>query len=163
KSDSWGALSGRINFTGGTVVLMLVSAMTLLVATGCPKNSSSEPVAKGSKLFEGLKLKLAGADASVIQAFGSRARGWATRTGAIPVAGEGAVLVVRGDLLKDAALAEKYLTKFGRPLPSLPATWEDLAEIAEASADLHKMALPARSEEDRRTLGDFFRVAACYD
>jgi ABC-type glycerol-3-phosphate transport system substrate-binding protein len=213
---------------------MVVSASALLFATGCPNNTTPGTAAKEKKPFEGLKLKLAGADAGVAQALGSRARGWATRNGAtvetviadpttvsdsdivfvspsgvgmfaeandavavpkelteslnhpgqwsgilpiyrdrlaawagaqcaVPLAGEGAVLVVRSDLLKDVALSEKYLTKFGRPLPSSPATWEDLAEIAEASAELHKAALPARSEEDKRTLRDFFRVAACYD
>ena len=88
-----------------------------------------------------------------------RLAAWAGEPRAIPLAGDGAVLVIRTDRLGDAVLKQKYLAKFGRPLPLSPGTWEDLAEIAEACNGLSFAGVASRSQN----VNDFLRVAACYD
>ncbi len=82
---------------------------------------------------------------------------WGGVPRAIPLAGDGTLLVLNTARLAEPALQKKYLAKFGRPLPATPATWEDLAEISEACAELELGAAPALDMED------FFRIAACYD
>lgn len=92
-----------------------------------------------------------------------RLGGWAGEPVAVPLAGEASVLVLNTKRLADEALHAKYAAKFGRGLPSTPGTYDDIAEIADCCTELGLAAWPARSEEESRTLVDFFRVAACYD
>ncbi|CAN5347111.1 hypothetical protein BH11PLA2_BH11PLA2_51610 [soil metagenome] len=87
-----------------------------------------------------------------------RLSGWVGEPRAFPVSGEGAVLVLRTDLLSDPAVTAKHVAKFGKTLPALPGTWDDIAEIAETFAELNKAALPRET-----VLSDFLRVAACND
>lgn len=100
---------------------------------------------------------------AILDSYRTRLAGWAGEPRAIPLAGEGYVLVINSDRMADEALRAKYSAKFGRGLPMVPSTWEDVAEIAEAIRDLGATAWPARSDDEKRTLCDYFRVAACYD
>ena len=79
---------------------------------------------------------------------------WAGQPCAIPLAGDGAVLVFNTTALTDAKLTEAYRAKFGQPLPNPPRTWDDLAEISEACVAAGRKAGLA----PRDPLADFLRA-----
>ena len=88
---------------------------------------------------------------------------WGGRECAVPLAGEGAVLVFRADRLDDPAVRKAIAEKYRRdPLPI--RSWEDLAEVAAAvtavSGKPSLAPLPASATE---SLTRFCQIAACYD
>ena len=86
---------------------------------------------------------------------------WGGQARALPLAGEGVVIVYRADRLTEANLVAA-LRKRGLEKPAAPATWEEFAGLAAAFAEVDgKPSLPAMSGEELADL--FFRVAACYD
>jgi ABC-type glycerol-3-phosphate transport system substrate-binding protein len=83
----------------------------------------------------------------VLRPYAIRLTTWGDRTYALPILGEGMVLVYR----KDA-----FDGKDGRPAAP-PATWDDLAALAP------KMGLPPLPATADRLLAEFFVAAAAYD
>lgn len=110
---------------------------------------------------EALKsLEHPGQWARILPIYRNRLAGWAGEPRAIPIAGEGVVLVINSELMNHAALREKYAAKYGRPAPTIPTAWEEIAELAEICRGGAFMALATNSS---RSVDDFLRVAACYD
>jgi multiple sugar transport system substrate-binding protein len=86
---------------------------------------------------------------------------WGGQAHAVPLAGDGYVIVYRSDRLADANFAAAFRAAHGRD-PGPPATWEEFADLAAAlSASGKKPSLPALTAGETADL--FFRVAACYD
>ena len=88
--------------------------------------------------------------------------GWGGDIRAVPLAGEGYVVVYRADRFDDAATKATYLAKYARPLAA-PATWEEFADIAEFFADRFGTSLPMPNPEPALALREFHMIAACYD
>lgn len=83
-------------------------------------------------------------------AYGNRLTTWGERTYALPVIGEGMVLVYRKDLFDG---------KDGRPT-SPPADW---AELLNYRQSLGERYLPPLPTDPDRLAAEFFTAAACYD
>jgi ABC-type glycerol-3-phosphate transport system substrate-binding protein len=99
----------------------------------------------------------------VLALYRDRIAAWAGQGVALPVAGDGWVVVYRADRYADAPTAAVFLKKLGHPLAT-PASWEDIAEHAEFfRAKDGKPSLPPLPADDRRLADLFFRIAACYD
>lgn len=99
--------------------------------------------------------------AGVLPAYREHLIEWGGQARAVPLAGDGAVVVYRVDRLADPQFAAAFQKAHGRA-PAPPASWEDFAALAAAFADLdRKPSLPALSGRDAADL--FFRVAACFD
>jgi ABC-type glycerol-3-phosphate transport system substrate-binding protein len=86
----------------------------------------------------------------VLPVYTIRLTAWADRTYALPVIGEGLVLVYRPD---------RFDGKDGRPTQP-PATWDDLLAAAKALGPSSLPPVPATAE---RLLAEFFAAAANYD
>ena len=86
---------------------------------------------------------------------------WGDDLKALPVAGDGMVLVYRQDLFAEAR-ADYRKTQKGDL--SSPASYEDLANIAAYfSKQRGKPALPPLPADDAELMSQFYRLAACYD
>lgn len=86
----------------------------------------------------------------LLPAYRDRLTTWAERYYALPVVGEGMVLVYRQDAFDG---------KDGRPATP-PATWD---ELAAAAARLGPGSLPPLPDTAEGLLAQFFAAAACYD
>jgi ABC-type glycerol-3-phosphate transport system substrate-binding protein len=97
----------------------------------------------------------------VLPAYREQLIEWGGRARALPLAGDGFVVVYRADRVGDPKFVEAFRKTHGRA-PTAPATWEEFADLAAALADFDKKpSLPPPSGTDLADL--FFRVAACYD
>lgn len=86
---------------------------------------------------------------------------WGGQAQAIPLVGDGFVIVYRADRLKDPKFIAEFNAQFGRP-PAAPTSWEEFADIAAVFAKLDgKPSLPALTNPELAEL--FFRIAACHD
>jgi len=86
---------------------------------------------------------------------------WGGQARALPLAGDGALLVYRVDRLTDPKFVAAFRERLGRD-PAVPATWEDFAALAaQFAAFERKPSLHAMTGAETAEL--FFRVAACYD
>jgi ABC-type glycerol-3-phosphate transport system substrate-binding protein len=80
----------------------------------------------------------------------------------LPVRGEGLVCCYRADWLDDPANQEAFKAKYDRRLPR-PATWHDVAELAEffqQHGGAAKPSLPPLPSDDDALAREFFSVAA---
>jgi multiple sugar transport system substrate-binding protein len=97
----------------------------------------------------------------VLTAYREQLIEWGGQAQAIPLAGDGFVIVYRADRLADAKFVDAFLKAYSRK-PVAPATWEDFADLAvELSALDGKPSLPPMTEAEVSDL--FFRIAASYD
>jgi len=86
---------------------------------------------------------------------------WGGQAQAIPLAGEGYVIVYRADRLKDPKVVAAFNAQFSHN-PAPPTTWDEFAAIATVFASIDgKPSLPPCSNSELASL--FFRIAACYD
>jgi multiple sugar transport system substrate-binding protein len=86
---------------------------------------------------------------------------WGGQAQAIPLAGDGSVIVYRADRLADPNFVATFEKLFGRG-PTIPATWEDFAELAVAYTAVDgQPSLPSLTGHEVAEW--FFRIAACYD
>jgi ABC-type glycerol-3-phosphate transport system substrate-binding protein len=100
---------------------------------------------------------------AVLAPYEKRLAAWAGQSLGLPLAGDGYVVVYRADRLAEEPAAAAFQKRFGRPLAP-PATWEDVAEVAEVFAELDgRPSLPPLPADDRRLTDLFGRVAACSD
>lgn len=98
---------------------------------------------------------------AVLAAYRDRPIEWGGEARAVPLAGDGFVVVYRTDRLAEAKFADQFRTRFRRD-PVAPSTWEEFADLATAFAALDgKPSLPPLTGAEAAEL--FFRVAACYD
>lgn len=98
---------------------------------------------------------------SVAAPYRERLIEWGGQARAVPLAGDGLVVVYRADRLADPKFAAAFRAQFGRD-PAAPSTWEEFADLAVAFAALDgRPSLPATTGAELADL--FFRVAACYD
>jgi multiple sugar transport system substrate-binding protein len=86
---------------------------------------------------------------------------WGGQAQAIPLAGDGHVIVYRTDRLENEKFVAAFNQAFGKK-PRAPASWEEFADLAvQLAATSGKPSLPPVTGAE---LADwFFRVAACYD
>lgn len=86
---------------------------------------------------------------------------WGGQAQAIPLAGDGYLIVYRADRLKDPKFIAEYKSRFGDSKVPL-ATWEEFARIAEVLTRLDgRPSLPAMTGPELEAI--FYRVAACHD
>lgn len=86
---------------------------------------------------------------------------WGGQVQAIPLAGDGFVILFLADRLKDAKFVAEFRAQFGSR-PIAPTTWEEFADIAAVLAKIDgKPSLPLMTADELAAL--FFRVAACHD
>ena len=86
---------------------------------------------------------------------------WGGQAQAIPLAGDGSVIIYRTDRLADAKFVAAFRAALGRK-PDAPATWEDFADLAIQFAKFDgKPSLPPMTPAETADL--YFRIAACYD
>jgi multiple sugar transport system substrate-binding protein len=98
---------------------------------------------------------------SVLAAYRGQLIEWGGQAQAVPLAGDGFVIVYRADRLADAKFAEEFRTAFARKAVA-PATWEDFSDLAAFFAKLD--GKPSIAPMTPAAVADlFFRVAACYD
>ncbi len=97
----------------------------------------------------------------VLPAYREQLIEWGGQAQAVPLAGDGSVIVYRADRLADAMLIKTFQEMFGRK-PNALTTWEEFADLAVAFAGLDgKPSLAPATGSEVADL--FFRVAACYD
>jgi multiple sugar transport system substrate-binding protein len=86
---------------------------------------------------------------------------WGGQAQAVPLAGDGFVVLYRTDRLAEPKFVDAFVKAHGRK-PAAPATWEDFVDLAVqlAAVDGRPSLAPMSGAE----LADlFFRIAACYD
>jgi ABC-type glycerol-3-phosphate transport system substrate-binding protein len=99
----------------------------------------------------------------LLPAYGERLAEWGGQALAVPLTGDGVVLVYRADRFAETTAADEFHKRFGRR-PSAPATWEEFAELAEFFAGRAKgPSLPPLPADPDRLFDLFCRVAASAD
>lgn len=161
-------LSGRGKIwgtrTGGAVVLE--SDWTKADAAVIPPARLGELA--NSDLLAGRPDALAHRDhqlrwGDVLPSFQDKLCNWGRRSVAVPVAGDGFVLLYRMDRFADPAVAAAYRAKYQRELIP-PRTWEDLRAVAEVfHATDGKPSLPPLPTDPAAAVAAFHQIAACYD
>jgi ABC-type glycerol-3-phosphate transport system substrate-binding protein len=97
----------------------------------------------------------------ILPAYREQVIEWGGQARALPLTGDGVVVVYRADRLTDPKFVEYFRQTHGR-LPGPPASWDEFADLAAAWTTLdNSPSLPALSGADLAQL--YFRVAACYD
>ncbi len=88
---------------------------------------------------------------------------WGGQAQAVPLAGDGFVIVYRADRVTEKTTAADFRNLTGRAL-SVPTTWEDFAVVASFFAVRDKKpSLPPLPADPDRLFDLFCRVAACFD
>ncbi len=86
---------------------------------------------------------------------------WGGQARALPLAGDGVLVVYRADRIADPQFIAAFRKRVGRD-PVAPTSWEEFAVLASEFAEFdHKPSLPSMTAAETADL--FFRVAACYD
>lgn len=97
----------------------------------------------------------------VLPAYREQLIEWGGQARALPLAGDGSVVVYRADRLSDPAFIEAFRKQYGRP-PAAPTSWDEFADLATALTTYdRKPSLPSLAPADLTDL--FFRVAASHD
>src|SRR6266540_435125 len=99
----------------------------------------------------------------LLPAYGERLVEWGGQTVAVPLAGDGVVLVYRADRLADKTVIAEYAKRHGHP-PGAPATWEEFADLAAVLAAVDgKPSLPPLPANPEQLFDLFSRVASSAD
>ena len=100
---------------------------------------------------------------TIVDAYRIKNASWGQTPYALPICGDGIVMVYRQDLFDDPAAQEAYRSATGRTLEA-PRTWEEVASIGKHfTAKLGKPALPPIPNDGTLLLHQFQQIAACYD
>jgi ABC-type glycerol-3-phosphate transport system substrate-binding protein len=98
---------------------------------------------------------------AVLPAYREHLIEWGGQARAVPLAGEGLLIVYRADRLGEANLAAAF-AKRATGKPRAPTSWEEFEALAASFAEVDgKPSLTAMTPPEVAEL--FFRVAACYD
>lgn len=99
----------------------------------------------------------------LIGVYQSRLPLWGTDRYALPLVGEGYVLLYRADVLTEPEFVSAFREQNGRaPLPI--RTWDELAEVGRFATDrAGKPALPPVPADPTAAATAFGQIAACYD
>src|SRR5437764_187487 len=82
---------------------------------------------------------------------------------AVPVTGDGFLVVYRADRLADKTVAAEFQKRYAHE-PTAPATWEEFADLAAVLAAIDKKpSLPPLPADPERLLDLFGRVASSAD
>jgi multiple sugar transport system substrate-binding protein len=86
---------------------------------------------------------------------------WGGQAQAIPLSGDGFLILYRSDRLKETKFIDEFHKQYARN-PVAPTTWDEFAAIAGIFASIDgKPSLPPLSNSELASL--FFRIAACHD
>jgi ABC-type glycerol-3-phosphate transport system substrate-binding protein len=100
---------------------------------------------------------------TLLPAYSERLISWGGDAFAVPLTGDGHVLVYRADRFADPATKTAFEAKYKRSL-TVPNTWEDFATVATFFAERdQKPSLPALPSDNAKLFELFCRVAACFD
>jgi ABC-type glycerol-3-phosphate transport system substrate-binding protein len=100
---------------------------------------------------------------SLLPVYGERLVEWGGQTLAVPLTGDGSVVVYRADRFAEASAAGEYRARSGHA-PAAPATWAEFAGLAEFFARRDKRpSLPPLPADPGRLFDLFCRVAAPAD
>jgi ABC-type glycerol-3-phosphate transport system substrate-binding protein len=95
--------------------------------------------------------------------YAERLSEWGGQTLAVPLTGDGYVIVYRAERLKEKTVADEFAKQYGRP-PGAPATWEEFADLAEFFAQRDKRSsLPPLPADPAQLFDLLSRVAASAD
>lgn len=110
-----------------------------------------------------LPLKHRAQVAELLPPYAERLAMWGDQTQAVPLAGDGVVLVYRADRFADPAAAAEFAKRGKGPLAA-PVTWEQAAEIATFFAARDKgPSLPPLPADPTALFDLFSRVATSFD
>jgi ABC-type glycerol-3-phosphate transport system substrate-binding protein len=99
----------------------------------------------------------------LLPAYGERLIEWGGQTVALPLTGDGVVVVYRADRLGDKKVIAEY-TKRHHHAPAAPTTWEEFADLAAVFAAVDgKPSLPPLPANPERLFELFSRVASSAD
>jgi ABC-type glycerol-3-phosphate transport system substrate-binding protein len=99
----------------------------------------------------------------LLPVYGERLVEWGGQTLAVPLTGDGFVLVYRSNLFSDPTAKAEYEKRFKAPLAA-PATWEKFADAAAFFAERDKKpSLPPLPADPGRFFDLYCRVASSYD
>lgn len=99
----------------------------------------------------------------LLSAYGERLVEWGGQTLAVPLTGDGYVVVYRADRFAEKTAADQFQARHKRPL-AVPATWEEFADIAALFAEIDKKpSLPPLPADPDRLFDLLSRVAAPFD
>ena len=99
----------------------------------------------------------------MIEVYRDTLSSWGGTAVALPVAGDGFVLVSRRDILADEKVIDAGRAKNSRD-PTPPQTYEEWAELAAlVGSATGKPALAALPPDDATLLADYQRIVTCYD
>jgi ABC-type glycerol-3-phosphate transport system substrate-binding protein len=99
----------------------------------------------------------------LLPTYAERLSEWGGQTLAVPLTGDGHLLVYRADRFAEKAAAAEFRAVYNRPLDP-PATWEEFADLAEHFARLDKRpSLPPLPADPDRLFDLVCRVAAAAD
>lgn len=99
----------------------------------------------------------------LLPAYGERLVEWGGLTVAVPLTGDGHVVVYRADRFGEKTAIEASKARYGRGLAA-PATWEEFADVAEVFAALDKKpSLPPLPTDPERLFDLLSRVASSAD
>ena len=86
------------------------------------------------------------------------------QTVAVPLTGDGFVLLYRADRFADPVVAAEFKQSRHPDRPLVPGTWEDFADLARLFAEIDKKpSLPPLPTDPERVADLFFRVASSID
>lgn len=99
----------------------------------------------------------------LLPAYGERLVEWGGQTVAVPLTGDGFLLVYRADRLADKTVVAEHQNRYKRA-PAAPATWEEFADLAATFTAVDKRpSLPPLPTDPERLLELLSRVASCAD
>lgn len=99
----------------------------------------------------------------LLAVYQSRMAHWGGERYAVPLVGEGYVLLYRADVLGEAAFADAFKKEYTRP-PLPVRTWTDLADLGKFATDrTGKPALPPVPADPHAAVAALGHIAASYD
>lgn len=99
----------------------------------------------------------------LLPAYSERLSEWGGQTLAVPLTGDGYVVVYRADRFADKTVSAEFQKRYGRA-PTAPDTWEAFADLATFFAEYDKKpSLPALPADSEQMFDLFCRVAASAD
>jgi ABC-type glycerol-3-phosphate transport system substrate-binding protein len=159
--NTWAARNGAVVTIAPTAMTAADSSDISVIPTGALGEwGESEllcPVP--AKLRTGEQFQWQG----LLPVYAERLAEWGGQALAVPITGDGYVIVYRADRFIEKSFVEEFKNRYGR-LPGAPTTWEEFADLAETFTHLDKRpSLPPLPSETDRLFDLFSRVASSAD